>query len=221
MADSGAHVCKNVCKNAGMSAPEPQRRPLLPPHLLKLLAIAFAVGLVLFLLIWLNRSDHYDFYKANVGDEPAEPSTRLPAPLPPDLARSGDASGLTLPATAPAAPPPPPARPIAASPPPPAQAVTPTAATSDRTVPEPLTAPAPRYPMQAMRRHVGGTVRVRATVATDGSVERTDIASGSGNRDLDRAALDAVRRWTFKPATRNGQVISMEVVIPVVFDPGN
>ena len=56
-----------------------------------------------------------------------------------------------------------------------------------------------------MRRGLGGSVRVQVTVAPDGSVERMDVAQSSGNRYLDRAAMDAVRRWRFNPAMRNGE----------------
>jgi len=61
---------------------------------------------------------------------------------------------------------------------------------------------------------------VQSTVAADGSVERLDLAQSSGNRDIDRAALEAVRRWRFQPAQRNGQPVSATVIIPLEFNPG-
>ena len=57
------------------------------------------------------------------------------------------------------------------------------------------------------------------TVATDGSVERLELAQTSGNRDLDRAALEAVRRWRFKPATQGGQPVVADVIVPLDFAP--
>ena len=48
----------------GMSEPSPKRPPLLPPHLLKPLAIAFGAGLLLFLLLWLDQRSDNDFFKA-------------------------------------------------------------------------------------------------------------------------------------------------------------
>ena len=65
------------------------RPPLLPPQAVKVLAIAFAGGLLLFLLVWLKSRHHYDFYKADGTDASAGQTSTLPAPLPPDLA-SGD-----------------------------------------------------------------------------------------------------------------------------------
>ena len=84
-------------------------------------------------------------------------------------------------------------------------------------MPVAISRPAPVYPREALRRGVGGTVRVQATVSPDGSVERMDVADSSGNRYLDRAAMEAVRRWRFKPAMRNGQPVSETVTIPIEF----
>ena len=203
-----------------------KRFPVLPPHIPKALAIAFGVGLLLFLLLWLDQRNDNDFFKA--GDPatgaPGEVDT-LPAPIPADVAGdNGTAAGLGLPRpdtasvgeqpriiNEPVAPPPP------APPPPTAPAAAP--AIADSTTPTPISRPAPRYPREALTRGIGGTVQVRATIAADGSVERMELAAGSGNRDLDRAALEAVRRWTFKPATRNGQPIVTDVLVPITFNP--
>lgn len=216
-----------LCKNAGMSAPDPQRPPLFPPRALMLVAIAFAVGLLLFLLVWLRSRHDYDFYKADGSQAAAGQSDALPAPLPPDVAGSDGASGLQVTgkgssddaAAAASAD-----RPrIAETPANPASSPAPTPAaptSADRTLPEPLNAPSPRYPPEALRMGIGGTVRVRVVVAADGSAERQELAEASGNRFLDRAALETVRRWRFRPATRNGQPVAAEVVVPIVFNPG-
>ena len=208
-----------------MSASDPQRTPLLPRSVFKWLAIAFGIGLLLFLMLWLDQRNDTDFYKGGpTGQAGGEPSL-LPAPLPPDLAgRDDNASGLRLPdGDAPSAPPPPVAEqpriidepaPTAAPP----VAAPPFAAGPDR-APVPVSRPAPRYPIEAMRRNIGGVVQVRATIAPDGSVERLDLARGSGNRYLDRAAMEAVRRWRFEPAIRNGQPVSADVMVPVEFSP--
>ncbi len=205
----------------------PKWLQLVPPKLLKPLLIAFGGGLLLFLLVWLDQRNDNDFYKAGqpVSGVPGEVDGSLPAPIPADIAgNNGNASGLGLPrANAPAdggrpiiineppAPPPPPAAPAAAPASP---------AVADDDMPVPLTQPAPRYPQEALSRNIGGTVRVRATVTPNGRVERMDVAESSGNRYLDRAAMEAVRRWTFKPATRNGQPVSADVVVPLDFKPG-
>ncbi|TMI84527.1 MAG: energy transducer TonB [Bacillati bacterium ANGP1] len=58
---------------------------------------------------------------------------------------------------------------------------------------------------------VEGTVGVRALVLADGTVARVDVSDSSGSAVLDRAAAEAVRRWRFLPATRDGVPIDAYV----------
>ena len=210
-----------------MSEPATTRPPLLPPRALKLLAIAFAIGLALFLLLWVDQRGDNDFFKANAPGASTAEGDDLPAPLPADVAgEDGNASGLRIPT--------PEARPIGTTdaelpriveplPPLPEPAAPPPAATADfPEVDQPIaiTRPAPRYPQEALRRNIGGIVRVQVMVAPDGSVERIELASSSGDRYLDRAAMEAVRRWRFSPAVRNGQPVTASVIVPLEFNPG-
>ena len=39
----------------------------------------------------------------------------------------------------------------------------------------------------------------------------------SGSRDLDRAAVNAVRQWRFQPAQRDGQAVAGAVTVPIDF----
>lgn len=50
-----------------------------------------------------------------------------------------------------------------------------------------------------------------------GSVESNAIEASSGSRNFDRAAMEATRCWTFQPATRKGQPITADVVVPIEF----
>ena len=45
------------------------------------------------------------------------------------------------------------------------------------------------------------------------------IIQRSGSRDLDRAALEAVRGWRFQPAQSNGQPMAGSLEIPIDFQP--
>lgn len=215
-----------------MSAPDPQlpqRQPLLPSKLVIRLTIAFGVGLLLFLLVWLNSRRDYDFYKADGTEATAGQGDALPVPLPPDVAGSeggnATASGLRTvgkgsvadPASAPDSSQPRIIEAPARRAPPPVAPAAP--APGDRAQPQPLSTPAPRYPREALRMGAGGTVRITVTVAADGSVERQELTVSSGNRHLDRAALETVRRWRFQPATRNGKPVAAEVSVPIVFNP--
>jgi protein TonB len=78
---------------------------------------------------------------------------------------------------------------------------------------------APKYPPQALRSGVEGSVNVRVEV--DASGVPTDVKvverSGERSRDLDRAVTDAVRRWRFEPAMKDGKAVAGAVVVPVEF----
>jgi TonB family protein len=53
----------------------------------------------------------------------------------------------------------------------------------------------PVYPELTRRMHLGGVVRISATVAADGSV--TEVKTISGNKMLSLAAEEAVKKWKF------------------------
>ncbi len=207
-----------------MPETHPLLKSLLSPRNLKLLAIAFGAGLLLFLFLWMDQRNDTDFFKAGSTGTTSAEDTGLPVPLPADVAHDDhNASGLRLPPqgqrpTLSAGDQPRLIEPV----PPVAPAMPPLdspALAGNSTSPVAISRPAPVYPQEAMRRGIGGTVRVQVTVAPDGSVERMDVTQSSGNRYLDRAALSAVRRWRFNPAVHNGQPVSATVVIPVDFAP--
>ena len=71
---------------------------------------------------------------------------------------------------------------------------------------------------QAWRRRESGTVMVRVDVGPDGVPTATSLVQGSGSRSLDKAALDAVRRWRFEPAMAGGRPVVASVVVPIEFN---
>ncbi len=213
-----------------MSESTPTRPPLLPPRVLKLLAIAFAIGLVMFLLLWIDQRNDKDFFKASGPGANSTEGDALPAPLPSDVANEdgGDnASGLRLPRheAGPSAPSME-ELPRIVEPAPPWETAPPSAPELDArpdiadSTPVAVSRPAPRYPREALNRNIGGVVRVQVTVGPDGGVERMELAESSGDRFLDRAAMEAVRRWRFLPGTRNGQPVTASVIVPLEFNPG-
>lgn len=213
-----------------MAEPVPHRASLLQHRLAKPLAIAFGIGLLLFLMLWIDQRNDTDFFKATGPVAGSDEGDALPAPLPADIAgENGNASGLRLPPPDPGSALPPgeeppriiePPAPIAPPPPPASPPSAPSAPSmADSSVPMPIHRVPPRYPREALRSNAGGVVRVKVTVAPDGGVERMDLAESSGNRYLDRAALEAVRRWRFNPAVRNGQPVSATVIVPLEFTP--
>jgi TonB family protein len=60
-----------------------------------------------------------------------------------------------------------------------------------------------------------GTVVVSVKVRRDGSAEEPRVIRSVPG--LDRAAVDAVRGWTWKPGHQNGKPVDLEVAVPVRF----
>ena len=80
-----------------------------------------------------------------------------------------------------------------------------------------LSNPPPRYPKQARRRKLQGTVTVLVDVDERGVATKIVIQSSSGHKILDREAERAVRNWRFVPAKRDGRAVVSKVLVPVEF----
>ena len=65
-----------------------------------------------------------------------------------------------------------------------------------------------RYPTAAMRTRQEGWVLVSFTVDPDGRTSNVKVAESQPRHVFDRAAIDAMERYRFTPATRNGEAIS-------------
>jgi protein TonB len=82
-----------------------------------------------------------------------------------------------------------------------------------------VAAPAPKYPAQAIRGHMQGTVTLRVLVDETGKPLDVVIESSSGHDLLDRAArAQVLAKWRFQPAQVNGQKVQAWARIPVNFD---
>jgi protein TonB len=76
----------------------------------------------------------------------------------------------------------------------------------------------PRYPESARRRGIEGTVLLKMRITAQGRVEDVQVVRSAGYPELDESAMEAVRRWRFEPARRNGEpVVEEAVLLPVVF----
>jgi len=175
---------------------------------------AFLLGLLLFAFVWRGQERAAPPELAPIAKRAPE-FAPLPAPMP---GNADGASGLEEPDEEALAerprliePPKP------AAPPRPADAPIARATTTPDTGPVPLEQVAPRYPQRAMRRGEGGLVRVRVEVGPDGEATSVTVDTSSESRDLDKAALDAVRRWKFRPAQRGGVAVSGTLIVPIEF----
>ncbi|MFS8137643.1 MAG: TonB family protein [Thermomonas sp.] len=81
-----------------------------------------------------------------------------------------------------------------------------------------LSAPAPNYPRGALARQIEGTVLLQVLVGIDGRPVEVTVSQSSGNRDLDEAARQQIlKRWSFRPAMKNGQAVQALGLVPVAF----
>jgi len=78
-----------------------------------------------------------------------------------------------------------------------------------------LTKVNPEYPVGAMANHIQGTVVIQATISEKGRIRSLQVISGP--RELQAAALDAVRHWEYKPYLLNGEPVEVQTTINVVF----
>jgi protein TonB len=75
----------------------------------------------------------------------------------------------------------------------------------------------PVYPREAALLAEQGAVILVIHVSADGVAAGVDVAQSSGFGLLDRAARDAVLRWHFLPAVRDGRPIPFDMALRVVF----
>ena len=177
--------------------------------------LAFGVGLVQYVNAMSSNPDTAFFSAGGVPPATSQPDD---APLPAPIAgESGAGIG-------PLEPPPPEPRPVERPAPRPApapvaqaQPEAPVASSAVDRKPRPIPGqtPPPDYPPRALRSGERGTVLVVVYIGPDGVPTSTSLAQSSGSRDLDRAAMQAVRRWRFEPAMAGGQPTVGQVIVPI------
>lgn len=176
---------------------------------------------------------------ANVTTAPPQPSPQVavptpsPPPPPPDKPEADEMVPPVPPPPPPAAAPPNvPRPPIAAPPVPHAQEApqislggtdsdTNAIATGPNLIPASVDTKFhnkdPVYPVEASIRGERGAVTLLIHVSPEGLASDVDIAQSSGYTALDRAARDAVLKWHFLPAVKDGKPIEFEMPLRVVF----
>jgi len=73
----------------------------------------------------------------------------------------------------------------------------------------------PMYPVLAKRGRVEGTVRLTATIDKEGKVDKVETVSG--HPILEQAALEAVKKWRYRPTVLNGEPVEVVTTIDVIF----
>ncbi|HSS97685.1 MAG TPA: TonB family protein [Terriglobales bacterium] len=76
----------------------------------------------------------------------------------------------------------------------------------------------PAYPAELMRKNVQGTVVLYAVIHDDGTVGQVRVLDSVNDR-LDEYARAALLQWRFRPASKNGNNVTVEAVVRVPFKP--
>ncbi len=76
----------------------------------------------------------------------------------------------------------------------------------------------PAYPLELMRQNVGGTVILYAIIHADGTVGSIRVLRSVDDR-LDLFASQAIAKWQFQPATKNGAPVDVEATFWIPFRP--
>jgi protein TonB len=200
-----------------------------------MLASALAVGALFSAMVWMNVAPHHDAKRhmttidmplstppsapkpeaAPAQQQPAAASPQVSAPVEaPPMAAAIPVTAQEAPvAAAPAlvvAPPAPPA-PVAA-----AKAPVGPAEVGDMSARLVSFAP-PSYPLESRRAHEEGTVVLALLLGTDGRVSEISVSGSSGSARLDKAALEAVRKWRWAPLMRGGEAVQVRGHLKIPF----
>jgi TonB family protein len=76
---------------------------------------------------------------------------------------------------------------------------------------------APQFPEEARRRGVDGWVELHFMVGTDGAVGELAVAAAQPVGMFEQAALEAVRRWHYRPVMRGGRAVAQRARVRVRF----
>jgi len=82
--------------------------------------------------------------------------------------------------------------------------------------PAPLDKVDPKYPQAVIEKHVDGEVVLYAIIRKDGSVDSVQLVRKL-EPQLDKNSMDAFSRWKFRPGTRAGVPVDVEVVVHIPF----
>lgn len=77
----------------------------------------------------------------------------------------------------------------------------------------------PAYPLELMKQNVAGTVILYGVIRTDGTVHDVRVLRSVDER-LDQFASEAITKWQFQPATKNGTAVDIEATFSIPFRPG-
>ena len=82
--------------------------------------------------------------------------------------------------------------------------------------PVPVRTVAPKFPEEMRRNGSAGLVTVSCLIDEKGNVTEPKVVK-STNDAFSEPAVEALKKWKFKPAKKNGEAVAIRVNIPVQF----
>jgi protein TonB len=82
--------------------------------------------------------------------------------------------------------------------------------------PEPISQTAPVYPPELKKAKIAGMVTLVFVLGEDGRVEDPRVESSS-RPEFEKPALEAIRRWRFRPGMKDGQPVRTYIRQPLKF----
>lgn len=74
------------------------------------------------------------------------------------------------------------------------------------------------YPPTAKDGRIGGAVLLESVVRPDGSVGSVKVLKSlNAKQGFDRAAVDAMKRWQFKPGLKDGKPVPVRITTELTF----
>lgn len=82
--------------------------------------------------------------------------------------------------------------------------------------PVPVRMVPPKFPTEMRREGTGGVVTVKCTIDEKGNVTEPVVEKASNDAFVP-PALEALKKWKFKPAKKGGAPVALKVSIPIQF----
>ena len=76
----------------------------------------------------------------------------------------------------------------------------------------------PHYPPEAQKKHLEDQVVVRYIIGTNGRVKDVQILDHAKEKMFDDSALEAVRRWKFRPLIKDGKAVEVVHDLAINFE---
>lgn len=82
--------------------------------------------------------------------------------------------------------------------------------------PVPVRTVAPDFPNDLRDKGISGVVMVSVLIDAQGNPQGLKVTKSS-NSAFEEPAVEALKKWKFKPAERDGEIVALRVIIPIRF----